>query len=240
MTRPARTEPMDVHIHANADGTILFDADTVPQIDHAWFDPAFWESRGALLGRGGGRASACFIDSPAGACVLRHYHRGGMVANILGDRYLWTGRDNTRCFVEFRLLAQMREWQLPVPEPVAARYCRRGMHYTADLVTRCIDSAHTLAECLHGPSLDVELASRCGAEIARFHQRGIWHADLNAHNILVTPENIFLIDFDRGELRQPARAWREGNLELLRRSLSYLGDAADSTSVLDIRIRTPI
>lgn len=231
---------MDAHIHANTEGTILFDADTVPQIDHAWFDPAHWESLGALTGRGGGRASACFIDSPAGACVLRHYHRGGMVAGVLGDRYLWTGRDNTRCFAEFHLLARMLEWQLPVPEPLAARYCRRGIHYTADLITRRIERARTLAECLSAECLSADLAERCGALVARFHRRGVWHADLNAHNLLVADEAIHMIDFDRGQLRRPARSWREANLQRLRRSLLKLGAGRNGEEVFERQLWVPL
>lgn len=231
---------MDAHIHANADGTILFDADTVPRIDHAWFDPVYWERAGALQGRGGGRASASFIDTPAGACVLRHYHRGGMVANLLGDRYLWTGRDSTRCFAEFHLLARLRDMGLPVPEPVAARYRRRGLHYSADLITRRVEGARTLAEHLEGDDLEPGLARAVGALVARFHRHGVWHADLNATNLLVTPQGLVMIDFDRGRLRQPARSWREANLARLRRSLLKLGAADAGESVFERQVWTPL
>jgi 3-deoxy-D-manno-octulosonic acid kinase len=178
---------------------------------------------------------------PAGNGVLRHYRRGGMVANLLGDRYLWTGRERARCFAEFRLLARMREWDLPVPAPLAARYCRVGMYYTADIVTRLVEGAHTLAECLASGRLDAALAARCGALVARFHRRGIWHADLNAHNLLVIPtDNIVMIDFDRGQLRTPARAWREANLRRLRRSLIKLGAARDGGDAFERELWTPL
>ncbi len=231
---------MDAHIHANSDGTILYDADTVPQIGHAWFDPDYWQGLGRLRGHGGGRASACYIDSPAGACVLRHYHRGGMVANLLGDRYLWTGRDQTRCFAEFRLLAALAETGLPVPVPVAARYCRSGMQYTADLITRRIEQAETLAQCLREGRLDADLAQRSGALVARFHRHGVWHADLNAHNILVGPDGLHLIDFDRGRLRTPERSWQQANLRRLRRSLLKLGAGRDGEDVFDRQWWNPL
>lgn len=226
-------ETMDTHIHASTHGTILYDAEAVPQVDHAWFDPGHWHEGGRLLGHGGGRGAVSYIDSPAGACVLRHYHRGGMVANLLGDRYLWTGRDNTRSFAEFRLLAHLCEQGLPVPVPLAARYVRRGVHYTADLITRRIEAARTLAECLRSECLDASLAQACGALIARFHRHGVWHADLNAHNLLVTGPAIYLIDFDRGELRTPARAWQQSNLRRLRRSLIKLGAAQNGEDVFE-------
>ncbi|HEX7341788.1 MAG TPA: 3-deoxy-D-manno-octulosonic acid kinase [Rhodanobacteraceae bacterium] len=231
---------MDTHIHASTQGTILYDSAAVPQVDHAWFDPDRWAAQGRLLGRGGGRAAAAFVDTPAGPCVLRHYHRGGMVANLLGDRYLWTGRDNTRSFAEFRLLAQLSERGLPVPLPVAARYVRRGIHYTADLVTRCIEDARTLAGCLRSECLDAALAEACGALIARFHAHGVWHADLNAHNLLVAGEGLYLIDFDRGQLRTPARAWQQSNLNRLRRSFIKLGAAAQGEEAFDKQLWLPL
>lgn len=233
-------ETMDTHIHASTHGTILYDAASVPQIDHAWFDPDHWQGDGRLQGRGGGRASASFIDSPVGECVLRHYHRGGMVANVLGDRYLWTGRDNTRSFAEFRLLVRMSELGLPVPEPLAARYVRRGIHYAADLITRRIADSRTLAECLRGECLDAVLAEACGALVARFHRHGVWHADLNAHNILVTAQVNYIIDFDRGQWRAPARAWQQSNLRRLRRSLVKLGAARNGEDVFDKQIWLPL
>jgi len=233
-------QTMDTHIHASTHGTILYDAASVPQIDHAWFDPDHWRRGGRLQGRGGGRASASFIDSPAGECVLRHYHRGGMVANVLGDRYLWTGRDNTRSFAEFRLLAHMCGQALPVPVPLAARYVRRGIHYTADLITRRIEQSRTLAECLRAEALDASLAEACGVLVARFHQHGVWHADLNAHNILVTDASNYIIDFDRGELRKPAPAWQQSNLRRLRRSLVKLGAARHGEDVFEKHVWLPL
>jgi 3-deoxy-D-manno-octulosonic acid kinase len=163
------------------------------------------------------------IDTPAGACVLRHYHRGGLIGRFNRDRYLWTGTAHTRSFAEFRLLAHIATLRLPAPQPVAARFRRGGLFYTADLITRRIDDARTLAQCLADGGLDADLAREVGALVARFHREGIWHADLNAHNVLVTPEALYLIDFDRGALRTPAEAWRLANLGRLRRSLIKLG-----------------
>ena len=52
------------------------------------------------------------------------------------------------------------------------------------------------------------------------HATGSNHADLNAHNLLFDAAGKgWLIDFDKGELRIPATAWRERNLRRLRRSL---------------------
>lgn len=231
---------MNACIYSNSEGSILYDADAVPSVVHAWFDAVYWQHGDEVARPVGGRGSAWFIDTPAGPALLRHYRRGGMVADVLGDRYLWTGRDTTRSFSEFRLLAWMREHALPVPAPLAARCVRSGIRYTADLITQSIDATQTLAECLHDGSLDADLARRSGGLIATFHAHGVWHADLNAGNILVTADALYLIDFDRGRLRQPARAWQQANLSRLQRSLYKLGAARDGEDQFRSRIWQPL
>jgi 3-deoxy-D-manno-octulosonic acid kinase len=218
---------MQEQIREDAAGSILFDAAVSPQVDDDWFAPDYWRRRDALHAQAGGRGGVAMIATPAGECVLRHYHRGGQAARVLGDRYLWTGREHTRSFMEFRLLAQIAAMGLPGPVPVAARARQHGLFYTADLITRRIAGAHTLVECLAQGRLDAELAAETGALVARFHRAGVWHADLNAHNVLVAPSGLYLIDFDRGRLRVPAEGWRLANLRRLRRSLLKVGAGAD-------------
>lgn len=230
----------DARILADTVGPIVFDADISPQVGHDWFDPAYWNRKGSLRSRGGGRGAACFIDTPAGPCVLRHFRRGGMIARVLGDRYLWRPLERTRGVAEFRLLQRLLDMGLPVPRPVAARCVRHGLLYTADLITCQIEDARTLAECLATGDLDASLAERVGALIGRFHTRGVWHADLNAHNILVGPRSIYLIDFDRGRLREPATGWQQANLRRLRRSLVKLGAADAGEQVLQQQIWKPL
>ncbi len=231
---------MQERTHKDAEGAILFDATVSPQVGHEWFAPEHWRGRDALHAQAGGRGGVAIIATPVGECVLRHYHRGGLVASLMGDRYLWTGVDRTRPFAEFRLLAEIARRGLPAPAVVAARYCRRGLLYSADLITRRIANASTLAECLAAGRLDGELAEESGALVARFHRAGIWHADLNAHNVLVAPGELYLIDFDRGRLRTPARAWQQSNLLRLRRSLVKLGAANAGEAAFEEAIWQPL
>lgn len=223
-----------------SDGAILFDPALSPQVGPEWFDLTHWQRLGALRTQAGGRGSVALIATAAGECVLRHYRRGGLVARVLGDHYLWIGADRTRAFAEFRLLASMAGEGLPVPRVVAARYRRRGLFYRADLITVRIPNAMTLAECLAAGKLDGELAELVGALVARFHRAGIWHADLNAHNILVTDSELYLIDFDRGQRRKPADAWRVANMQRLRRSLVKLGAAAQGEAGFEASIWKPL
>ncbi|WP_329740674.1 3-deoxy-D-manno-octulosonic acid kinase [Dyella sp. A6] len=231
---------MQEQLREEADGTILFDAEVSPQVDADWFDPDYWRGRDALHVQQGGRGGVALIRTPAGECVLRHYRRGGLVARLLGDRYRWGGANRTRPFAEFRLLAAIVARGLPGPLPVAARFCRRGGFYTADLITRRIDAARTLAEYQGEGRLDAALAESVGVLVARFHREGIWHADLNAHNVLVTPAGLYLIDFDRGRLRPLASRWRLANLRRLRRSLLKVAGPGHELAVFERDVWQPL
>lgn len=231
---------MHEQLRQDAEGTILFDPAVSPQVDRQWFDVDYWRGQGALNIQSGGRGGVSIIRTPVGECVLRHYRRGGMVAAVMGDRYLWTGVDRTRSVREFRLLQAMARLQLPVPQVVAARYRRAGLYYQADLMMLRLLDTQTLTECLAQGRLDAELAQEVGALVARFHRAGVWHADLNAHNILVAPSGLYLVDFDRGRMRRPETSWRMANLQRLRRSLLKLGAAAQGEAKFDEAIWTPL
>ncbi|MDN5923677.1 MAG: 3-deoxy-D-manno-octulosonic acid kinase [Xanthomonadales bacterium] len=206
---------------------IVFDTEVAPQVTAAWFEPAFWRERQQWRVGEGGRGGVAYVDTPEAVYVLRHYRRGGAMAAWLGDRYVWQGRDRTRGFAEFRLLRDLYAMGLPVPRAVAARYQRAGRYYTADLMTQCIEQARTVAQYVIDGEFDHALARAVGALIARFHLHGVYHADLNAHNVLVNPAGLYLIDFDRGVMRTPAASWQRANLSRLRRSLIKLGAASD-------------
>lgn len=208
-----------------ADGAAVFDAERLPDgPESCWFDPDWWRARGPVSSPAGGRGSALLVHTPAGAAVLRHYRRGGLMARVNPDRYLWQGEDRTRPFREFALLGAMVGEGLPAPAPLAARYVRSGPWYRADLLTQAIEGAQTLAQQLASAPSQIDWGL-IGATIGRFHQRGFFHADLNAHNVLLHGTFCHLIDFDRGERRAPAPAWQQANLARLRRSLDKLSAA---------------
>ena len=215
---------IEAQVQSTATGAIVFDRVLCVAPDGTWFDHAHWSAIGKADARSGGRGGVAFVDTPVGACALRHYHRGGLAARVSADQYLWTGAARTRAFREFRLLAHLVGLGLPVSSPVAARYVRDGLRYRADLLTRRINGAQTLADRLAQDSLGLLLAQRVGRTIARLHAANVWHADLNAHNILIDGNDaVWLIDFDRGRLRKPKLAWQQANLARLRRSMDKLG-----------------
>jgi len=137
----------------------------------------------------------------------------------LRDQFLWVGAARTRSLREWDLLQLMVEQGLPAPAPVAARYVRHGLFYTADLITRQLPDVMPFSTRLTAGPAPRILWQRVGESIARFHSAGFYHADLNAHNLQVdAANNVFLLDWDRGEWRVPGE-WRTANLARLHRSL---------------------
>jgi 3-deoxy-D-manno-octulosonic acid kinase len=198
---------------------ILYDAGLVDQSGDPLFEPDAWRARGELGIAAAGRGTTFFVHRPQGDWVLRHYCRGGLVARLSRDRYLWWGLEVTRPWREWRLLAALHELELPVPRPVAARVQRHGLLYSGDLITERLPAKPVSS--LASTSARVPWGE-IGSCIRRFHDVGVYHADLNAHNILVDEEQKpFLIDFDRGRLRSEG-PWKGQNLQRLRRSLDKL------------------
>jgi 3-deoxy-D-manno-octulosonic acid kinase len=197
------------------DGAILYD-DAL--LDHA--QPGLFEPPAAADVAVGGRGAAWVLKHRKDEWVLRHYRRGGVPGRFVRDRYLWIGLDASRPWREWRLLDSLYKEGLPVPQPVAARVQRAGLLYKGDLITRRIPAARSLAErSASGSDIPWAAAGRC---LRRFHDAGVCHADLNAHNILLDESGrTYLIDFDRGT-RRGTGPWKQANLSRLKRSLDKL------------------
>lgn len=209
-----------------ADGVLVCADGTAESASPAWFDAQHWGDAAQPVSEGG-RGAAWFIRRGDGDWVLRHYRRGGLVARISRDRYFWVGEGSVRSVAEFRLLQRLGRLGLPVPKPVAAMYRRRGLGYRAALIIERIADARPMTRLLEGGERTDW--SQIGATIAQFHRAGVDHADLNANNILLADGRVWLIDFDRGRIREVHPDWQRSNLLRLERSLRKLGgDAADA------------
>lgn len=171
-----------------------------------------------------GRGTVVMFSHGELELVRRHYQRGGLVRHISQDIYIGSVLTRTRMWREFHLLQRLWRLNLPVPQPVAAR-CEKlaPFLYRGDLITRRVPATRTLAETLRDQPLSAEQWRTLGMTLARFHDHGVYHADLNANNILLDEMGRFhLIDFDRGEQRHPDPTWQNANLDRLLRSLNKL------------------
>lgn len=202
---------------------ILYDADKLGNAADLSFDNDRLAGRGSILGAAEGRGTTLFIQHNGMDMALRHYHRGGLAAKLFTDQYIWTGLGRTRAWREWHLLAELHQMGLPVPEPVAAHVTRSGLLYQADILTLRIPQAQSVAQVLKSQSLTESAWQAIGRCIRQFHEHGVYHADLNANNILLdTDQKVYVLDFDRGDIRKPARGWQQNNTDRLLRSFSKI------------------
>lgn len=189
------------------------------EFDIAWFDRAALEAQGARRHTSTGRAPVLICERPTQSWVLRHYSRGGLVARFVDDHYVWRGLKASRAWRELDILAQMQIWQLPAPAPVAALVSRSALVYQADIITIYIPDTQALSALLRAEKVQEPLWHRIGAMLRKFHDRGIDHPDITAHNILVdAQERTWLVDFDNAVLR-PGRSWQQRGVQRFQRSL---------------------
>ncbi|BBN80774.1 3-deoxy-D-manno-octulosonic acid kinase [Pseudoalteromonas sp. A25] len=186
-----------------------------------WFDPTYWQQLNAIVATKEGRATAWFYEHKKQVNVLKHYWRGGLVGKLLSDQYLYLGLAKTRVYQEFDLLCKLDELRLPVPKPVAAKVTQQGLIYRGDLITGAISGATSLCERLQARQATEQELTLVGSTIAQFHNQGVYHADLNINNILFSDDGkVYLIDFDRGQLRQTHASWQQANMARLQRSFN--------------------
>jgi 3-deoxy-D-manno-octulosonic acid kinase len=220
-------EPLENRIQAGR-RVMLYDPSLVGNFDPSWFEPGHWSRIDALRGEAPGRGSTVFFESEGAAYALRHYRRGGLVAAMLGDRYLDAGESRSRPFREFRVTQRLQRLGLPVAPVVAALHDPQGLWCRGDLITRRLVGVSTLADRLVRSPGSIDW-SGVGATVARFHRVGLHHADLNAHNLLVDDAGHWsLIDFDRASFRE-AGLWCDANLVRLRRSILKILDSLNAS-----------
>jgi len=204
----------------------LYDSNELNSFVPDMLDVSYWQNENAITGSAQGRGTTWFVkhtdkkNKQVKHWVLRHYYRGGLIGKIINDSYWFTSQANTRAAREFSLLEHMQKLALPAPKPIAFRVIRHGLFYRADLLSSRIEHAEDLVALLSKQPLTAALWKKIGVTIKRFHDNNIYHHDLNAHNILIDKnDQVFLIDFDRGAVRENNQAsWQQANLARLQRS----------------------
>lgn len=166
---------------------------------------AIRNSQSAIFMRGG-RGTIHRIElRTQGALIVRPYRRGGFVRHVTRDLY-WDYPP--RPFVELHCTEEARRRGVPTVEVLGARVERTSAGlYRGWLVTREATGFQDLWSWLQTEeSVDLrqQTLSVVAQSIARMHNAGIAHADLNPTNILVCADSespqALLLDFDRARL----------------------------------------
>lgn len=211
------------HIHQN-NTSIYYVADvctqlSLPKPEIDWFNVEDLPAEIEVTGQATGRGTTWFLRHHNCDLVLRHYRRGGAIAKLSEDKFIYLGEGQTRPVQELNLLVKLQHWHLPAPQPIAGRVIRKGLIWQGDLITAKIESAEDTHNVLLQRSLTPMEWRHIGATIRRFHQRQVFHHDLNIHNIMLDTEGqAWLIDFDKCAIKR-GRDWKKANLDRLLRSL---------------------
>ena len=184
------------------------------------FDSSYWQTQADTKILDGGRGGSFLIYLQEQPFVLHQYLRGGMLARVLYDQYVWTGTSQTRPFLEMQVVNHALDNGLPVPQMVAYQVKKSGLFYRAVSISRYIENRGSLAARITGEPLPLEQWFQLGVLIKKMHACSIDHADLNANNILVSDvSNFYLIDFDKATIKINGDDWKRSNLNRLKRSL---------------------
>ena len=209
-------------VHNIDHGAILYDSSIIEKVTDDLFVPSSWPYSRVSGKDIGGRDNIFYLTNNESNYVLRHYNRGGVVSHFIKDSYFWSGAENTRSFSEWRLLQKLFSLGLPVPKPVAARYKRYHFFYKADLITVELTKVKPLARYIIDGDYFDNFWQKAGAVIAKFHNIGLFHADLNAYNIQIDDNYKFwLIDFDKSYFTGSKRRQRS-NLTRLKSSIKKI------------------
>jgi 3-deoxy-D-manno-octulosonic acid kinase len=210
------TEPKVIEDGPHA---VLYDAALGDPADSSWFEPSHWHGVGGVERETSGRGAVLIVPYRDETWVVRHYRRGGYVARFVEDHYLWLGAERSRSFREWRLLRRLHDAGLPVPNPIAAHVCRKGLVYTADIITTYLPDTRKLSAFIAERDVPRDCWRRIGRMVRAVHAYGVEHPDLTAHNILLDARGqLFLVDFDNARVRAPGR-WQQLGVDRLQRSL---------------------
>lgn len=195
----------------------------------------------------GGRAPLGEANVGGRRVLVRRYSHGGLAGKLLGlasgADLVHVFRDGARPFQELGLFARLAAVGVPVPEVAFARATRARWGWTLELGTYALEATpaapvRDLAAWLAarqagtvGPRASQRLARASGRLVARLHELGFHHADLQPANLLVVGDParespvVYALDLDRSRFR--ADMSREARVQNLARLWRHLRRRAE-------------
>ena len=188
-----------------------------------------------------GRATAWGVQLPGSSLdvVVRHAQRGGLLAALRGDRYVWPGRAPWELATALKLEAL----GVRTPDVVAYALYPAGRGFCrCDVLTRRLPAGAAFPEAWkHGsPEAHEELLVAVAAMLRDLRAAGAKHPDLNAKNLYVARVGerwqAWVLDVDRVRFLTPSESWVGApNLARLVRSLRKLRDR-DGLAISDVEL----
>jgi Lipopolysaccharide kinase (Kdo/WaaP) family len=175
----------------------------------------------------------------------RRGRRGGMIASILSDVYLGL---TPRPLTELTVTIEARRRGIPVAEPMGAMVEWLGPAvYRGFFLTRAVRGM-TLWDFMKtddDPTVREHVLGQARAAIDTMHTNGLFHADLNLNNLLVTQVRerftVVIIDLDKSRLIDGplSAAMRRANAARLTRSARKLDPAGNFLDAAALSILNP-
>jgi 3-deoxy-D-manno-octulosonic acid kinase len=179
----------------------LVNNDYCPEFEPNMFDSYYWANKNLIFGTAKGRGVTYFVGNKR-KYVLRHYMRGGFIANFSKDSFFYQGKKSARSLQEFLVLELLRSRGMNVPVPVAARTHRSGIWWAKyDILVSYIENSSNLVNILKQRTLSSNEIAEIAKSVIQLAENGVYHSDLNIHNLLIDDQGrIWIIDFDKSKL----------------------------------------
>jgi len=194
----------------------------------------------------GNRRSAFRLNLDDGLELFaRRSRRGGMIASILNDVYMGM---TPRPLTELAVTIEAMRRGIPVAEPMGAMIeWIAPVLYRGFFLTRAVPGM-TLWEFLKtddDSTVRSHVLGQARSAIDTMHEKGLFHADLNLHNLLVTQVResftVIIIDLDKSRLfdASVSPAMRRSNAARLMRSARKLDPSGKILDAAALSILSP-
>jgi 3-deoxy-D-manno-octulosonic acid kinase len=158
----------------------------------------------------------------------RHSRRGGFFGQLLGDLYFGL---KPRQFRELTVASQAAQRGVPIAQPTGAmvEWVAPGF-YRGFFLSQALDgmSLWEFVRTDDDAMVRLHVLEQARAAIETMHRAGLFHADLNLHNLFVTHRGdgfaVMVLDLDKARLinRPLPETMRRGNRNRLLRSIRKL------------------
>lgn len=137
-----------------------------------------------------GRRTSKLIEYKGKNYILKKEARGGILSSVLSDTYF----SLSPFYREFEISAALFSRGLSIP--ILLLFGKKlNILYEVYSLTQFIDECISLKDLVLKDNCDEERIFKAGEAIAKMHNLGLYHFDLNLGNIIFSKDKTFIIDF---------------------------------------------